>query len=401
MRYLLLALVLTAAVILLDGLQVQLPLGTSGTPARGEQIGVLHVHSRAGNGTGSLDDVVAAARWADLSFVGITDYHTALDASEAGHDRKNVLMLGGEEVETNDGHFLAMGVLPGWRDGVKEMDTAALLAAARKAGGTRIIAHPFGTGQDWNEKAWSKIDDYDGIEIMNGDAEWRDNNPIELLMSALIYTVNPDLSLVRLVNRPEKTLALWDTLLRRRHVAGTCGADAHARIYLGYGRSVGFPAYLRVFRVTKEHVLLGENLKSGQEPPRDAKAILDALRAGHSYCAMDGLAVASGLLDRVEGEGAVAGPGQSITWSQGQALRVVIPPGSGNPMIKVYKDGHEAFDTRGWRLDASLGGPGVYRTEVWIRQPGITGGQTWTPWIIANPIYVVAPTAPSLPTVPP
>lgn len=393
-RYLALVVVVIAVVILVDAFQVRVPLGTSGTPARGEQVGVLHVHTKVSDAQGDIDDVVAAARWADLSFVGITDYHEALDAKTAGHDRQNVLLLGGEEVATGDGHFLAIGVLPGWRAGVKESDTSALLAAAKKAGGMRVIAHPYGAVRDWNPKAWPKVDEFDAIEISNGDAEWRDNNPAELLMSGLIYTVNPDLALVRLVNRPDRTLAKWDELLQQRHIAGTCGADAHARVYLGYGRSIGFPAYLRTFRTTKEHVLLGQGLRSDEPLPRDAKAIVSALKNGHSYCAVDGLSGAAGLKNEAEGEGVVAGPGESLPFSPGATLRVQIPPGSGRPFIKVFKDGHETFDARGWRLDATLTGPGVYRTEVWLRQPGLTGGQRWTPWIIANPIYVTASITP-------
>ena len=393
-RYLILALTLGIVVVLVDAFQVSVPLGTSGTPARGEQVGVLHVHTRVGDGPAGVDDVIAAARWADLSFVGITDYHEALDAKLAGHDRQNVLLVGGEEVATADGHFLAIGVNPGWREGVKENDTAALLVAAKKAGGLRVIAHPFGAVRDWNPKAWPKLDDFDAIEVMNGDAEWRDNNPAELLMSGLIYTVNPELALVRLIDRPDKNLAKWDELLQQKRIAGTCGADAHARVYLGYGRSIGFPAYLRVFKMTKEHVLLGQGLRATDPLPRDAKAIVNAIRNGHSYCAVDGLSGASGLKVEAEGEGTVAGPGESLPFSPGATMRVLIPPGSGTPFIKVFKDGHETFDARSWRLDATLPGPGVYRTEVWLRQPGLTGGQSWMPWIVANPIYVTASETP-------
>ncbi|HVO30392.1 MAG TPA: hypothetical protein VMV18_06635, partial [bacterium] len=354
-----------------------------------------HVHTRVADGFSGIDDVVAAARWADLSFVAITDFHQALGADIAGKDRNHVLMIGGEEIANGDGHFLALDVPTGWRDGAKDDDTAALMKAAHKAGGAVFIAHPFGAVRDFESKSWAKVDGlYDGIEVMNADAEWRDNNPAELLLSALIYTVNPDLALVRLVDRPEKNLAKWDELLAKRKVVGVCGADAHARVYLGYGRGIGFPSYLRVFRITKEHVLLGEGLHDGQNPPRDARAIVQALKEGHSYCAVDGFSGAAGLLNQVEGEGSVAGAGQSIAWAPGMTLRVLIPPGSGRPFIKVFKDGHEAFDGRGWRLDATLTGPGVYRTEVWLRQPGLTGGQRWTPWIIANPIFVTATAQP-------
>jgi hypothetical protein len=391
-RWFLLAIVIICVVILVDALRVQLPLGTPGTPAAGEQIGVVHVHTKfSADSGGEISDVVSAARWADLSFVGITDHNQTLDAQWSGKEESAVLLVGGEEVSTADGHLLVLGVLPGWRAGVGK-DTESLLKAAKKAGGARFLAHPFGTRKPWTN--W-KTNDFDGMEIWNGDAEWRDENPITLGMAGLIYTVNPDLALVRLVDRPAENIAKWDELLQERPVSGICSADAHADIPLAFSTSISFPAYLRIFRLMREHVLLGAN--ASEETERDQAAIVRALKQGRSFCAVDGLAVASGFVTRVEGDGFSAGPGQSVPWAPGASLRVQIPPGSGRPMIKVYKDGVESFNVRGWRLDADLPGPGRYRTEVWLRQPGLTGGQTWTIWIIANPIYVTGGVVPALP----
>jgi hypothetical protein len=41
-------------------------------------------------------------------------------------------------------------------------------------------------------------------------------------------------------------------------------------------------------------------------------------------------------------------------------------------------------------VDAPLPGPGRYRTEVFLRQPGILGGRRWTLWIFSNPTYVTS-----------
>ncbi len=384
-RYGVLVAVLSGVVVIVDALKVNLPIGIPGTPNRGEITGVIHVHTQASkDGGGSIDEVVSAAKWADLSFVTITDHNAALDAEIAGTDRNAVLLVGGEEVSTPDGHFLALGVTPGWRDGVAK-DTQALLEAARKRKAAIFLSHPLGAAKDWT---YWESDAFDGIEVWNGDAAWRDDNPFELLMAALIYTVNPDLALVRLADRPDESLAKWDELLEKRSVSGICGSDAHSRVEVAFGRSIGFPAYLRVFRLARQHVLLERS--ADPKKSRDQKAIIRALKQGRSFCALDGLSVASGFVNRAEGEGVVAGPGQSLTWVPGATMRVSIAPGAGRPMIKVFKDGVETFNQRGWRLDADLPGPGVYRTEVWLRQPGLTGGQQWTPWILSNPIYVTA-----------
>lgn len=384
-RYAVLLLALGAIVVIVDGLKVTLPMGTPGSPARGEQVGVLHIHTtKSHDGGGEIADVVSAARWADLSFVTITDHNVALDPEFAGKDKNNVLLVGGEEVSTPDGHVVVLGVGKGWREGVPK-ETRALLAAARKAGGARILAHPFGASKEWTD--WD-TKDFDAIEIWNGDAAWRANNPLELLMSALLYTVNPDLALARLAKRPEENIAKWDELTASgKKVAGVCAADAHSHIPV-FKWSISAPGYLRVFKLARQHVLLDE--RADGTIPRDQAAIVKAIRDGRSFCALDGVANASGFVTRVEGEGQVAGPGQSVPWAPGATLRVSTPPGSSRPRIKVFKDGVETFDKQGWHLNETLQGPGVYRTEVWVRQPGLTGGQRWMPWILANPVYVTA-----------
>jgi len=39
-------------------------------------------------------------------------------------------------------------------------------------------------------------------------------------------------------------------------------------------------------------------------------------------------------------------------------------------------------------LDLPISGPGRYRTEAYLPQPGLTGWRRSTLWIFSNPIYV-------------
>ena len=100
--------------------------------------------------------VIEDVEWNDPrdSFVGITDHNVALDEDTSGKDKSSVLILGGEEVSLPDGHVLVMGVKKGWREGVPK-ETAAILAAAKKAGAARFLAHPFGASKDWAN--WRKL----------------------------------------------------------------------------------------------------------------------------------------------------------------------------------------------------------------------------------------------------
>ena len=98
-----------------------------------------------------------------------------------------------------------------------------LLAAARAAGAFRILAHPFHPHTPWTD--W-KTSDFDGMEIWNEDAAWRQNNFFGLMDALLLYGENDQLALVRLASTPEENFAKWDELLqaaagrgdlRRRH----------------------------------------------------------------------------------------------------------------------------------------------------------------------------------------
>src|ERR1700746_784251 len=126
----------------LDGLLTRLP-GLAGTPARGERVGVIHVHTNASCGSGSLSQVIAAAKRADLSFLAITDHNGALsDAEVAAVDPPEFAVIDGEEVSTTSGHFLALGVSGNRWDRGTSFDARSLMASTRKAGAVNFIAHP-------------------------------------------------------------------------------------------------------------------------------------------------------------------------------------------------------------------------------------------------------------------
>jgi hypothetical protein len=69
----------------------------------------------------------------------------------------------------------------------------------------------------------------------------------------------------------------------------------------------------------------------------------------------------------------------------------VVPPGASQPLIKVIRNGQEIISKEAWTLDAPLPGPGRYRTEVFLRQPGLLGWRRWALWIFSNPTYVTTP----------
>jgi len=376
-------------VVVLDGLFTRLP-SLSGHPVRGERVGVIHVHTNASCGSGSLPQVIAAAKDADLSFVAITDHNLTLsDAEVADADPPDFAVIDGEEVSTAAGHYLALGTSDSrWHRGTG-FNTRSLMASSRRSGAVNFIAHPFGLRDRWSD--WGATD-YDGIEIFNDDAVWRRNTVFGIAVAALLYPVNSRLALLRLARTPEENFAKWDELTAQRPVAGICGSDAHANVLVDRWSIARFPSYLSVFSLARQHVLLPD--QPGLDPDHaGADAILSAIQAGNSFCAIDALAPADGFIQTVSSANAIAGPGNTITWNTGAALHVRVPETSGPAMIRVMRDGHEIAKQETQSLDLPIEGPGRYRTEAYLQQPGLTGWRRWTLWIFANPVYVTPPLA--------
>lgn len=371
-------------IVALDGLLTRLPLHQRGALAPGEEIGIMHIHTNLNHGGGSPDDVVAAARDANLSFVVITDHNLAFDEKTLHTDPGNILVVGGEEVSTPNGHFVALGAKPGWRAGVP-YDTDAFLRRAGERGTVRILAHPYNGSKSWDH--WNTRE-FEGMEIWNDDAQWRRASPFQLMIGLMMYPVNHELALVRLAGRPEPNLEKWDALLAERDVIGECGSDAHQAIPLGHGRILRFPAYVTVFRISKLHVLLQAG--DGNLAPRTTDAIIDAIRKGHSFCAVDAIAPAAGFRNTVTSGPAVAILGDTALFDPAHppTMQVSLPATPGESRIKIYRDGKEVVSSSEKMLDWKIPVPGTYRAEVWLHQPGLTGWGAWLPWIIANPIHV-------------
>lgn len=390
------ACLLLVAISLLDGFFVRLPDGTASPVPPTERIGIIHVHTTAAHGAAALREarhrsanlqiVMAAAQEAGLSYVTITDHNVLSQLTPGDHVPPGLTLLLGEEVSARGGHFLALNLPDGWKPPAS-LNARQSLASARASGATIFLAHPFGNGAPWRD--WNTTD-FDGIEIWNDDAVWRSNSLFDLFISAVMYRVNPEYSLVRLVRTPQQNIAKWDELLRDRPVVGICASDAHGGIWLGGDTTLRFPRYTPVFRLARQHLLLPA--KYAADPgSADAGVLLEALKNGHSYCALDALSPGAGFIQSVSSATAVAGPGDSLVWTPGSRLHISLPHTSTLPRIEVFRDGRRFAEAHGWSLDAPLDGPGRYRTEVFLRPPGFTTWHRWPMWILSNPTYVLPP----------
>jgi hypothetical protein len=373
----------------------------AGTPAPGERVGILHVHTNASCGSGSLSQVIAAAKAANLSFLAVSDHNIAMShAAVAAADPPEFAVIDGEEVSTSSGHYLALGITDDWRRGTS-YDARPLMASTRKAGAVNFLAHPFGLREKWRD--WS-APDYDGMEIFNDDAIWRKNTIFDLFNAFILYPVDSRLALLRLARTPHENLAKWDELQQTRPVAGICGSDAHAAINMSGHIIARFPGYLSVFSLIREHALLPPT-PATDAGETSATAILTALKNGNSFCALDDLYPADGFTQTVTTPANIAarmnhsestissattvGPGNSIPFAPGATLHVTLPAGAPPALLRVLRDGKEIARQQSNSLDLPLPGPGLYRAEAYLRQPGLTGWHRWTLWIVPNPVRVI------------
>lgn len=334
--------------------------------------GVVHVHTTLSDGGGRPEDVVAAARAAGLGFVFLTDHNT-LDAKPIEGYREGVLVGVGTELSTTGGHLLALGLAdPAFRiSGVPEeaLDDTRLLGAAAFA------AHPSSPRPDFNWTGWDLPGPW-GLEILNGDSQWREAGRARLAFSALTYGLSPLRALLASTSRPTALLERWDALLARRATPGLAGADAHGRMALGRRLSLPWPSYEAMFGLFRNHLLLEQPL-SGQAGV-DLEAVVGAMRAGRSYMAIDALCPADGFAFFVERGARRWTMGDTVSPAPGLRLRA---GGPGPPGVEylLLRDGRELL--RSSALDLPVPGPGVYRVE------GRAAGSELA-WIVSNPIYV-------------
>ena len=371
--------------ILLEGLVVRLP-GLAKCAAANERVGVIHVHTRASDGSGTVGEVMAAAEKANLSFIAITDHNVSVSDADLAEDPPDLPIISGVEIGTTSGHFIALGIPASWAL-PKTKNDRDLLAAARAVGAFRVLAHPFHPHTPWTD--WN-TSDFDGMEIWNEDAAWRQSSFLTLLDALLLYGENDQLALVRLASTPEENFAKWDQLLQQRPVAGVCAADTHARIRLAFGKDWKFPGYVPSLEVAREHVLLPPDAGSGNPALASSSELVTALREGHSYCGLDSLYPADGFSFHVTSGSASAGPGDTLPWKSGARIRISTPAGSSMPLIKIFRDGQAIDSQEARNIDEPITRPGHYRTEVFLRQPGLSGMMRWTLWVFTNPVNATA-----------
>ncbi|MGE0811987.1 MAG: hypothetical protein AB7O28_23995 [Vicinamibacterales bacterium] len=355
----------------------------AGLPATDVTV-AYHVHSNRSDGTGTPDEIAAAAAAAGVTVVVLTDHGDGTRTVDPPRYLHGVLVVDAVEISTWGGHYVALGAAaaPYPLGG----EPASVVDDVRWLGGLGVVAHPRSARDALRWRDWDAA--FDGVEWLNADSEWRDR-PRDLWTSLLTYPWRPVETLTALLDRPAAELAEWDRLATRRPVVGLAALDAHARAGLrGVGEpydgwaAVRRPSYADAFATFTNVVRLDGPLSG--DAPRDAAALLEALRAGRAYAVVTGQRAAGAASFTVEAGG--------VTWIPG----AWAPPPPGLPIVfravteapptattRIVCDGSVVAESPGGRMEwTTATPPGACRWEVDLGSP------FRTPWTVTNPVYV-------------
>ncbi|MER7443940.1 CehA/McbA family metallohydrolase [Micromonospora avicenniae] len=218
---------------------------------RGWYRGDCHVHSQRSHG-GELtpEQLASAAREVGLDFIAITEHNTADThgawGSLAGDD---LLVVLGQEIVTDTGHWLALGIEPGqvidWRYNPRDGLIDQALNHVHQAGGLCVVAHPHAPYP--SGVFLYPFQGFDAVEVWNGlwssDLPWNADN--------------------------EAAVAEWGR--------GLAAEIHHGRWRPAIGNS---DVHLRGQIGTPQTVVLAEELGTG--------AVLAGIRAGNTWIAESG-----------------------------------------------------------------------------------------------------------------
>jgi len=351
-----------------------------------EFVGNLHLHTTASDGTGTHDEVAAAAVRAGLDFIIYTDHNTWVDGVEGWYSPPNsnekLLRLMGQEVNdqtlTPERNHLLCHMVSTNLNGVAA-NPQNLIDTVTERGGLCFLAHPLerpGYGPAAQIYPWVnwEVSGFTGIELWNAmtDIKWQ----LRTLARGVLGAYLPQWVLS--APFPEM-LAKWDKLLAAgQKVVAIGSSDAHAMTFtLGPLARTIYP-YEFLFRAVNTHLILPEPLDPDFR--RAQRQIYQALKMGQCFVSNDRLASPRGFTFVGTSGSEKAIMGDTLLLRNEATLQVVSPHPA---RLRLIKDGHLITATKGTSLKWRTTEPGIYRAEAyryyWGRQRG---------WVFTNPIYI-------------
>jgi len=323
--------------------------------------GIIHVHSNySKDSEGVMEGIVEAAADNGLDFVIVTDHDTLAGQHWEGTHR-GVLLLVDEEVNTHEGHLLALNVTEPIPPGQPAADAIQQITAQ---GGLAFVSHPFGKRR-W--EGWG-THRFAGIEIHNlaSDAYWLENKMFMAFRLFIVYPFDNQYALARALDYPHRNTALWDRLMvdEDRQIVGIAGTNVHHK-YTLFGHYVD--NYRDSFRMVETRVLARE---------RSAEGVYEAHGAGRVYIVFQPFLKGRHVSFSARSGTTVATLGQTLPVTDPVVFDAQVNRRS---QLRLIWNGTVIRRIKGTQLHYQAKHPGFYRLEVFSHGH---------PVILTNPIRI-------------
>jgi len=347
-----------------------------------DKSGVIHIHTVYSDGSGTFKELSEVAKKVKADFLIISDHNTwkaYYDGKERYYD--GTLILIGMELSSPVGHLL---ILP--EDTIitnLRVDTLFKYLINYSSQALIYLAHPFHPKNpvtNWN------FGRYNGLELVNGDSEWRNDNVLELV-EALGGAIFFSSYLNILMDTPERALNIWDKLLESRKVFIIGSTDAHANIKISDNRKIKFPSYYSSFKMIRTHLLINEDFTG--DLATDRNLVLNSLKNGRCYVGIDGYCNTRGFSFYAVKENRFFYMGDNVKIDSFINF-VVLSPDTSDVRIKLLKNGKIVKMAEKGKLTYKTDEPGNYRVEIYqLRRVFPFIRKKERPWIYSNPIFVI------------
>jgi hypothetical protein len=355
--------------------------------------GITHIHSDRGTGSGSLEEIVAEAKRANLDFFFVTDVNPPSNYKTFEGYMDNLMVLQGGRYSYLESQLLYYPsedykVLFSGLGHAQTYFTDMITQESPQD--FLVLANPLKGDLSWLQQGASGLS---GMEIVNLRRMWRDSwksSKSNFFLSLFIYPFHSDFALIRLFLRPDKQLQLWDELNKQHKTIGMLGNDIAAKAQiLGGSTFIRFPSYYSSFKFASNHILTKSELTGNFK--KDKEKILKALQSGQSYMSFDVLGDPTGFVAEMKDSKGAYLMGSKIKLSSNLELIVHLPKSvTGKVSIEIYKDGQAYSSSNGRDTAVKIHLPGSYRVIVKIRSNlPFPDHRTWLDWIYTNPFYVV------------
>jgi len=347
--------------------------------------GAYHIHSVRSDGTGTVDEIAAAAARAGLGFIILTDHGDGTRVPDPPSYRHGVLTIDAVEINTREGHVVALGLAAPSPYPLAGLSTD-VIADVHRMGGLAVLAHPDSPRTELSWRATgNNTSSADGVEWLNVDSEWRDESTMRLIAGALHAAFRPAEAIASLFSRPERSLQRWDNTARTRPFFGLAALDAHASIAWREQEeprtrsAIARPSYEQMFRTLVQTVVLDAALTGNATT--DATRVVEAIGRGRSYSTVRGQAWPSLLEFTAEQAGVTYPMGSRLTVAAGPVGFHVRIPSAAGARVVLLRNGADHTRGQGSLVVPAELASGAYRVEVYL-----PGGVV--PWLMSNPIVI-------------